>query len=108
VCIVIVALLANVKYEGKVVVACNIYLCVERFFLPVFVRGSVLVINTDLSQLSNLAISPDVIVMSEIGIDHQDRSPDKDWQEESFYAQINIARNHNLPLIFHIREQGDD
>jgi TatD DNase family protein len=62
----------------------------------------------DLSQLSNLAISPDVIVMSEIGIDHQDSSPDKDWQEESFYAQINIARNHNLPLIFHIREQGDD
>lgn len=46
--------------------------------------------------------------MSEIGIDHQDSSPDKDWQEESFYAQINIARNHNLPLIFHIREQGDD
>ena len=62
----------------------------------------------DLSQLGNLAISPDVVVMSEIGIDHQDSSPNKDWQEESFYAQINIARNHNLPLIFHIREQGDD
>ena len=45
---------------------------------------------------------------SEIGIDHQGTSPDKDWQEESFYAQIKIAREHKLPLIFHIREQDDD
>jgi len=62
----------------------------------------------DLSTLSQLAESPEVIVMSEIGIDHQDRSPDKEWQAESFHAQIGIARTHSLPVVFHIREQGDD
>ena len=61
-----------------------------------------------LSQLEGLATAPQVVVMSEIGIDHQGTSPDKDWQEESFYAQIKIAREHKLPLIFHIREQDDD
>ncbi|GIT17745.1 MAG: TatD family hydrolase [Dehalococcoidia bacterium] len=61
-----------------------------------------------LSQLEGPATAPQVVVMSEIGIDHQGTSPDKDWQEESFYAQIKIAREHKLPLIFHIREQDDD
>ena len=61
-----------------------------------------------LSQLEGLATATQVVVMSEIGIDHQGTSPDKDWQEESFYAQIKIAREHKLPLIFHIREQDDD
>jgi TatD DNase family protein len=62
----------------------------------------------DLATLSQLAESPEVIVMSEIGIDHQDRSPNKEWQAESFHAQIGIARTHSLPVVFHVREQGDD
>ncbi|HIF73363.1 MAG TPA: TatD family deoxyribonuclease [Dehalococcoidia bacterium] len=62
----------------------------------------------DLANLSKFAESPEVIVMSEIGIDHQNRSPDFDWQAESFHAQIEVARSHSLPIVFHIREQGDD
>ena len=62
----------------------------------------------DISNLGALAESPEVIVMSEIGIDHQNRSPDKNWQVESFHSQIGIARNHSLPIVFHIREQADD
>lgn len=62
----------------------------------------------DLTNLGNLASSPHVVVMSEIGIDHQDRSPNREWQAESFYKQINIAREHSLPIVFHIREQADD
>jgi TatD DNase family protein len=62
----------------------------------------------DLAKLSSLAASPQVVVMSEIGVDHQDKSPDKEWQAEAFHAQINIAREHSLPIVFHIREQGDD
>ncbi len=62
----------------------------------------------ELTQLDSLATSSQVVVMSEIGLDHQDISPDKDWQEESFYAQIKIARKHKLPMVFHIREQDDD
>ena len=62
----------------------------------------------DLAQLDALATSPQVVVMSEIGIDHQKRSPDRDWQAESFFNQIEIARKHSLPIVFHIREEGDD
>jgi TatD DNase family protein len=62
----------------------------------------------DLATLSQLAESPEVMVMSEIGIDHQDRSPNKEWQADSFHAQIGIARTHSLPVVFHVREQVDD
>jgi TatD DNase family protein len=65
-------------------------------------------ISNELANLSKLAKSPEVIVMSEIGIDHQDRSPNREWQAESFHAQIAIARTHSLPIVFHIREQADD
>ena len=62
----------------------------------------------DLSKLSDLAASQHVVVMSEIGIDHQEKSPSKEWQSESFHAQINIARKHELPIVFHIREHRDN
>jgi len=62
----------------------------------------------DLSKLSDLAASPQVVVMSEIGIDHQEKSPTKSWQAESFHAQITIARKHELPIVFHVREHQDD
>lgn len=64
--------------------------------------------STEITNLSELAALPEVIVMSEIGIDHQDRSPARQWQDEAFHAQIIIARTLNLPLVFHVREQGDD
>ena len=62
----------------------------------------------DLSKLSDLAASQHVVVMSEIGIDHQEKSPSKEWQAESFHAQINIARKNELPIVFHIREHRDN
>ena len=64
--------------------------------------------NDDLAQLDAMAESHHVVVMSEIGIDHQKRSPDRDWQAESFFNQIEIAKKHSLPVVFHIREEGDD
>ncbi len=62
----------------------------------------------DINTLNELAGHERVIVMSEIGIDFMPKSPDHDWQEEAFAAQIEIARNHNLPVVFHIREHLDD
>ncbi|MCH8230112.1 MAG: TatD family hydrolase [Chloroflexi bacterium] len=64
--------------------------------------------DEDIAILNDLAALPEVAVMSETGIDHQDRSPDRQWQEDAFRAQINIARRHGLPIVFHVREQGDD
>ena len=66
-------------------------------------------LNTvDLAKISELAGSTQVVVMSEIGIDHQKQSPSREWQVESFFNQIDIAKKHSLPIIFHIREEGDD
>lgn len=83
----------------------------ERIFAGVGVHPTDLtgpLNDEDIAILNDLATLPEVVVMSETGIDHQDRSPDRQWQEDAFRAQINIARRHGLPIVFHIREQGDD
>lgn len=64
--------------------------------------------DDDIASLNDFAAQPKVVVMSEVGIDHQDRSPDRRWQEDAFRAQILIARRHGLAIVFHVREQGDD
>jgi TatD DNase family protein len=83
----------------------------ERVFAGVGVHPTDLagpLTDGDTADLDQLAGVPEVVVMSEIGIDHQDRSPDRQWQNQAFQAQTEIARKHGLPLVFHIREQGDD
>lgn len=62
----------------------------------------------DVAELSALASNERVIVMSEIGIDHMPNSPDHRWQEEAFAAQIEVAKRHALPIVFHVREHLDD
>ncbi|MCZ6538540.1 MAG: TatD family hydrolase [Chloroflexi bacterium] len=83
----------------------------ERIFAGVGVHPADLtgpLTGDEIANLDDLAGLREVVVMSEIGIDHQDRSPDRDWQEDAFRAQIEIARKHGLPIVFHVREQGDD
>ena len=62
----------------------------------------------DVAALEGMATHERVIVMSEIGIDHMPNSPNHGWQEEAFAAQIEIAKRHNLPVVFHVREHLDD
>ncbi len=62
----------------------------------------------DITALDEMAAHERVTVMSEIGIDHMPNSPDHTWQEEAFSAQIEIAKHHNLPVVFHVREHLDD
>ncbi len=83
----------------------------ERIFAGVGVHPTDLtgpLTDEDIADLNALAALPEAVVMSEIGIDHQDRSPDRRWQESAFQAQIAIARRNGLPVVFHVREQGDD
>lgn len=71
----------------------------------------------DLSRLSEIASDDSVVVMSEVGIDHQEHVLGReslsgrswsDIQDEAFRQQIEIARRHALPIVFHVREPGDD
>ena len=62
----------------------------------------------DLNSLEEMAGDGSTVVMSEVGIDFMPNSPDRSWQEEAFEAQIEIAKNHDLPVVFHVREELDD
>ena len=59
--------------------------------------------SATLDELRRLAADDRVVVMSEVGLDHQDRSPDRAMQERAFRAQIGIAREAELPVVFHMR-----
>ena len=64
--------------------------------------------SEDTAALNMMASHERVTVMSEIGIDHMPNSPDHCWQEEAFAVQIQIAKRHDLPVVFHVRERLDD
>ena len=49
-----------------------------------------------------------VIVMSEIGLDYLPDMPDRAWQFDAFRKQISIARDFELPIIFHSRDAHND
>ena len=55
-------------------------------------------------QLQALATSTDkVLVVSEIGLDFADGSPDRAMQYQAFREQIRLARELSLPIVFHSR-----
>lgn len=61
------------------------------------------------SQLEDLASSTDkVLVVSEIGLDSMEGSPDRAVQYQAFRTQIRLARERKLPIVFHSRESHDE
>ena len=64
--------------------------------------------SENIAALDTMASHERVTVMSEIGIDHMPNSPNHEWQEDAFAAQIETAKRHNLPVVFHVREHLDD
>ncbi len=57
------------------------------------------------TQLHGLATSSGkVIVISEIGLDFMDNMPDRAMQYQAFREQIRLARELDLPIVFHSRE----
>lgn len=64
--------------------------------------------NLDLEHFSALAGSHKVIAIGECGLDYYyGHSPEKD-QAEMLGYQMELALQHNLPLIFHVRDALDD
>ncbi|ACF06973.1 TatD DNase family protein [Metamycoplasma arthritidis] len=54
-------------------------------------------------------ITKDVIGIGEIGLDyHYDDSPSKEVQKESFIAQLEVAKKHNIVAMLHLRDALDD
>ena len=62
-----------------------------------------------LERLVETAASTDkVLVISEIGLDFMEGAPDRGTQYQAFRAQIRVARELSLPLVFHSREAHDE
>ena len=62
-----------------------------------------------LDRLASLASSSEkVLVLSEIGLDFMEGSPDRAMQFEAFRGQIGVARELSLPIVFHSRESHPD
>ncbi len=62
--------------------------------------------GADAERLRELATVPEVVCVSEIGLDHQQGMPDRSVQERGFRLQLQIAVDTNLPVIFHNRDAG--
>lgn len=62
----------------------------------------------DLEKLDCMASSGQVVVMSEVGLDYLPTSPDHELQKSNLRAQLDIARRHRLPVVFHVRESAED
>lgn len=61
-----------------------------------------------LQQFRDLASKPKVVAVGEIGLDYHYNNSPKDAQKRLLKFQIDVAVEHNLPLIFHVRDAFDD
>lgn len=59
-------------------------------------------------QLHTWLELPNVYMLGEIGLDYYWDTAPKDVQERAFRRQINIAKEHNLPITIHNRDATQD
>lgn len=72
-------------------------------------EGAVYVHNDRaLQQFRDLANRPKVVAIGETGLDYHYMHSTKDDQHKLLRFQLDLAQEHNLPLIFHIREAFED
>lgn len=64
--------------------------------------------DKSLQELRALANKPRVVAVGEIGLDYYYNHSYKQSQEEMFRFQLDIAKEYDLPVIFHVREAFDD
>lgn len=61
-----------------------------------------------LQELRDLAGKPRVVAVGEIGLDYYYNHSEPEEQKALFRYQLELAQEHDLPVIFHIREAFDD
>ena len=61
-----------------------------------------------LDGLAALADKPKVVAVGEIGLDYFYGHSTPEEQQKALRFQIELALEHNLPIIFHVREAFDD
>lgn len=61
-----------------------------------------------LQELRDLARKPRVVAVGEIGLDYYYNNSPKEDQARLLRYQLELAQEHNLPVIFHVREAFDD
>jgi TatD DNase family protein len=61
-----------------------------------------------LQQFRDLAAKPKVIAVGETGLDYYYENSPKEAQKKLLRFQLELAAEHRLPLIFHIRDAFED
>jgi len=61
-----------------------------------------------LKKFAELASQPKVVAVGECGLDYFYEHSPKQEQEQILRFQIELALDHNLPMIFHVREAFED
>ena len=62
----------------------------------------------EIDALDAMAQIPEVVAMSEFGIDFIGGKPAHQHQQDAFLAQLDIAKRYGMPIIIHLREQSDN
>ena len=61
-----------------------------------------------LQEFRELATEREVVAIGETGLDYYYNNSPKEQQKELLRFQLSLAQEHDLPLIFHVREAFDD
>lgn len=64
--------------------------------------------HKSLQIFRNLASNPEVVAIGECGLDYYYEHSPKSDQKKLLRFQLDLAKEHNLPLIFHVRDAFDD
>jgi TatD DNase family protein len=56
----------------------------------------------------DLIATPDIVAIGETGLDYYYEHSPRDVQRHAFAAQIQLAHQHDLPLVIHTRDAWDD
>lgn len=64
--------------------------------------------HESLQKFRGLASNPKVIAIGETGLDYYYEHSSKSDQQKLLRFQLDLAVEHNLPLIFHVRDAFDD